>query len=76
MSKITKNQEDFLSHIWHMIDYWNEHGKTKSAALEGLAFSILVAIDGGAAPEISADELTVGWLHEVFHGFNPDRNEG
>src|SRR4051812_9013106 len=39
-----------LQHIWGMIDYWKKDDRTLSVAgkLEGLAFSILVALDGGA----------------------------
>ena len=40
--------EDFLNHIRGLIDYWENdvEGKTIKERLEGLAFSILVVIDG------------------------------
>jgi hypothetical protein len=43
-------REKFLAHVWTMIDYWD---KTPSCGdhrnrIEGLAFSMLAAIDGSA----------------------------
>lgn len=37
-----------LDHIWHMIRYWKTT-ETDRDRMEGLAFSILVALDGEAA---------------------------
>lgn len=44
-------REEFLKHVRHLIQYWDEvSGKnapeTQKERLEGLAFSILVALDG------------------------------
>lgn len=36
----------FLEHIKNMIEYWLAENRTEKRKLEGLAFSILVAIDG------------------------------
>jgi len=43
-------REEFLSHIRYLIDYWNRipQDSTKER-LEGLVFSILVALDGGSS---------------------------
>lgn len=49
----TKECRDmFLAYVWDMIEYWGSHdpcviaqeGKTERSRLEGLAFSILVAL--------------------------------
>ncbi len=41
----------FLEHVWRMIDYWEKVpvDKTPRERIEGLAFSMLVALDGDAA---------------------------
>ena len=45
-------RERFLCHIWRLIEYWHEISAAKPTeydmrgAMEGLAFSILVTIDG------------------------------
>lgn len=38
----------FLSHIWHLIDYWENESRapTTRGKLESLAFSIMSALDG------------------------------
>lgn len=43
-------RNQFLDHVKVMVDYWenNVGHKTTKERLEGLAFSILVAIDGGS----------------------------
>ena len=43
-----ETRERLLDHIWAMIDYWNreERRTTARSKLEGLAFSILSALDG------------------------------
>lgn len=42
-------QDKFLAHVRSLIKYWNSvEGQTTSEKLDGLAFSIMVAIDGGA----------------------------
>jgi hypothetical protein len=43
-------RDAFLRHVWTMIDYWDREKRadTTREKMEGLAFSILVAIDGGA----------------------------
>ena len=43
-------REEFLEHVRDLIEYWDEAEKsTNKEKLSGLAFSILVALDGGAA---------------------------
>jgi len=46
----TENEvtERFLEHIWDYVRYWNGLDIDRSDKLEGLAFSILTAIDGGS----------------------------
>jgi hypothetical protein len=40
----------FLRHVWDMVDYWNRlEEKDRRGALSGLAFSILVTLDGESA---------------------------
>lgn len=39
-------RNEFVEHVRQMAEYWNSVGETKKDALDGLAFSILVAIDG------------------------------
>lgn len=39
----------FLQHIWNLIGYWAAEPCSEQEKLEGLAHSILVALDGGAA---------------------------
>jgi hypothetical protein len=42
-------REKFIKHIWSLIDYWHKiHNKSEKEKMEGLAFSILAALDGGA----------------------------
>jgi len=42
-------RENFLRAVWTSIEYWNQvDGQTQRERLEGLAFSILVALDGYA----------------------------
>lgn len=42
-------RQRFLEHVWHMIDFWDKEGRGDTHhKLEGLAFSILAAIDGSA----------------------------
>jgi len=46
-------REDFLQHIRTLVNYWDEVGepdapKTQKERLAGLAFSIMVTLDGGA----------------------------
>ncbi len=43
-------REMFLKHVWHTIKYWDElPQKSTTEWLEGLAFSMLAAIDGCSA---------------------------
>lgn len=44
-------QKEFLSHVWTMIDWWDKETRVSSPRekLEGLAHSILTAIDGESA---------------------------
>lgn len=43
-------RERFLTHVRNLVTYWekSERAPTAREKLEGVAFSILVAIDGGA----------------------------
>jgi len=68
-------RDDFLEHVRHLVEYWNEIEKEDTIEkLEGLAFSILVALDGGSAalPGYSVIPLgnsecdIAGSLHELF----------
>ena len=45
---IEEVQRDFLGHVWDMIDYWEKESRaeTPRAKLEGLAHSLLAALDG------------------------------
>lgn len=42
-------REEFLTHVRVMVDYWEHQveDKTLTERLDGLAFSLLVTIDGG-----------------------------
>lgn len=78
-----QGREQFLEHVWNMVNYWdNERSRSVMStrgALEGLAFSLLVAIDGEAAIPAHAlvpiseegtahmDNDIAGTLHERFH---------
>lgn len=44
-------RSSFLRHVWVMIDYWEKEPRNPTARqkLEGLAHSILCALDGSAA---------------------------
>ena len=44
-------RERFLDHVWTLIRFWQAESKTQDTQgkLEGLAFSILSALDGSAA---------------------------
>jgi hypothetical protein len=49
---VDEAREKFLHHIWTMIQYWDKLDGRKSSQserLQGLAFSLLVALDGQAA---------------------------
>lgn len=37
----------FLDEVWNVINYWNNVERTDLGKMEGLAFSMLVMIDGG-----------------------------
>ena len=47
---VKEAREKFLKHVWEMIQYWNElnTGRNQVERLQGLAFSMLVALDGEA----------------------------
>jgi NTP pyrophosphatase (non-canonical NTP hydrolase) len=40
-------RDKFLRHVWESIEYWDKTKPNKREAMEGLAFSILVSLDGG-----------------------------
>ena len=42
-------RQQFLEHIWRLIDYWDKQAMPQRRKLEGLAFSILTALDGDSA---------------------------
>jgi hypothetical protein len=45
-------RNNFLDHVRGIVEYWNDESRVKSSTkerLEGVAFSILVALDGGSA---------------------------
>ena len=77
-------REAFLEHVWDMIDYWQREARaTPEGRLRGLAFSILVALDGGAGdlPGYSVRPLRgdrkdiAGGLHEAFYAVDPPAND-
>jgi hypothetical protein len=75
---VKKERDLFLGHVRTMIAYWNDaHGSRgdQKQRLEGLAFSIMVALDGGAgslpsgyvvAPNHSPSVDIAGSLHELL----------
>ena len=48
---VDEMREEFLSHVRMLVKYWNEleGPKSQEERLSGLAFSIMVTLDGGAA---------------------------
>lgn len=45
--KMEEVREDFLNHVRDMVDYWHDvPNKTEKEKLNGLAFSIMAALDG------------------------------
>ena len=45
--KVEEVRKEFLDHVRNLVDYWVEHGPNDTKEkLDGLAFSILSAIDG------------------------------
>lgn len=47
---IKREEEDFLNHLKSMLHYWeNLENKTLRERMEGVVFSVLVAIDGEAS---------------------------
>lgn len=71
--------EQFVDHVWLLIDYWKNEPMRPNweEKMEGLAFSILVALDGGSqAP--SLDDLSENaehYMHEVFYERRPIMEE-
>lgn len=40
-------EEDFLNHVWNIINYWKRESRaSEEEKIEGVAHSILVALDG------------------------------
>jgi len=83
--------KDFLATVREAVRYWDAvEGKTKFQALEGLAFSILVIMDGGSShppcmlrPLVSTikgdDWLDIGHniagsLHDNFYQYSKEIN--
>jgi len=75
--RVDEFRDEFLDHIAHLVKYWNDVEKEDPIEkLEGLAFSILVALDGesAACPGYSVIPLgenplmdISGSLHELFY---------
>ena len=74
---LTANEvrDAFLMQVAHIVDYWENESRAGSvrARLEGVAFSILVALDGSAAAlpgfRVSPDP------HESDEAFRKERGE-
>ena len=87
---VDEMREEFLSRVRILIDYWAEVGgpdspKTTKDRLAGLAFSMLVTLDGGAAdlpgyliiPNSSEEDKA--WYQEQgenYYPVPPDNIEG
>jgi hypothetical protein len=39
-------REDFLDAVRQIVDWWSVHGDTEREKLEGVAFSLMVVLDG------------------------------
>jgi hypothetical protein len=79
---VDEMREEFLSHVRTLIKYWDEvdgpdSPKTTKDRLAGLAFSILVTLDGGAAdipgyliiPNSSEEDK--GWYKQQGEDYYP-----
>lgn len=53
-------REEFLSQIWHLLNYWSELDLKEREKMEGLAFSILGILDGvsGGSPGFLVAPIT------------------
>ena len=65
---MNENTVGFLHHCRHMVDFWNRTAVSTSPkqALEGLAFSILTALDGMALACKPPSQSDMGRLHDYF----------
>lgn len=71
----------FLKHVWNLLDYWDNNKSDKREAMEGLAFSMLVMLDGGSvvvppfavipAPHPDDKEFCIGEGTNWFPQFDP-----
>jgi hypothetical protein len=41
-------RDEFLTHVEHLVEYWDKNTKDKREAMEGLAFSIMSTLDGSS----------------------------
>jgi len=65
-------RDEFLSHVEHLVDYWCDTKENKREAMEGLAFSIMSALDGSSmalpafivAPLTNKDDM----LYHITNG--------
>ena len=69
-------QEKFLEHIRDLIDYWEEEARAKTSRekLEGLAFSILTALDGCAAALPGFEVKAIGTEEDIEYFEEIDEN--
>jgi hypothetical protein len=57
--------EDMMDVVWGNVHFWRDivQDKTTAERLEGLAFSMLVAIDGAELHELPGADLHAEWGH-------------
>lgn len=71
MGEINKELKEFLQSIWSLIDYWKNQNITEEEKLSGLAFSILVMLDGCSG----SNDFKSYELRNTETGFCINRNE-
>jgi len=71
---MNESTRDFLNHCWELIEYWDTETTTTSQRqrLEGLAFSILTALDGMALACEPPSQSDMGRLHDLFYDLLDD----
>lgn len=69
-------QEQFLDHVRNLVDYWESESRTKTSRekLEGLAFSILSALDGSAAALPGFEVKAIGTEEDIEFFKENDEN--